>query len=109
MVDEKGPHYFVAFHSPGPKWVEGTPYNQQPEFPKHVEYISGLHDQGKIVVSGPFMEEPGGLAGKLADGGMAILKAVDLTEATKLGTDDPTVRSGMLKVEMKTFWVPFHD
>ena len=33
MVDEKGPHYFVAFHSPGPKWVEGFPYNEQPEFP----------------------------------------------------------------------------
>jgi uncharacterized protein len=109
MVDEKGPHYFVAFHSPGPKWVEGTPYNEQPEFLQHVEYISGLHDKGKIVLSGPFMEEPGGLAGKLANGGMAILKAADLKEATKLGTDDPTVQSGMLKVEMKTFWAPFHD
>jgi hypothetical protein len=31
-----------------------------------------------------------------------------IKEATKLGTDDPTVQSGMLKVEMKTFWVPFH-
>lgn len=109
MVDEQGPHYFVAFHSPGPQWVQGTPYNQQPEFAKHVEYISGLHDQGKIVLSGPFMEEPGGLAGKLANGGMAILRAADLSEATRLGTDDPTVRSGMLKVEVKTFWVPFHD
>jgi uncharacterized protein len=27
---------------------------------------------------------------------------------TKLGTDDPTVQSGMLNVEIKTFWVPFH-
>ena len=108
MVDVKGPHYFVAFHSPGPKWVAGTKYDQQPEFPKHVEYISGLHDQGKIVVSGPFMKRTGGLAGELADGGMAILKAADINEATALGTDDPTVKSGMLNVEMKTFWVPFH-
>lgn len=109
MVDEKGPHYFVAFHSPGPKWVEGTVYNEQPEFLKHVEYISGLHEKGKIVLSGPFMDTPGGLAGKLANGGMAILKAIDLEEATKLGTEDPTVKSGMLQVKMKTFWVPFHD
>lgn len=107
MVDEKGPHYFVAFHSPGPKWVEGTPYNEQPEFMTHVEYISKLHDEGKVVLSGPFMTETGGLAGKLADGGMAILRAADLEEATRLGTDDPTVKSGMLKVEMKIFWVPF--
>jgi uncharacterized protein YciI len=45
---------------------------------------------------------------ELANGGMAILKAADLKEPTKLGTHDPTVQSGMLKVEMKTFWVPFH-
>jgi uncharacterized protein YciI len=108
MVDEKGPPYFVAFPSPGPKWVEGFPYNEQPKFPKHVEYISGLHDKGKIVLSGPFMEKPGGLAGKLANGGMAILKAADLEEATKLGADDPTVQSG-IRVEMKTLWVPFHN
>jgi uncharacterized protein len=55
------------------------------------------------------MEAPGGLAGKLASGGMAIFKAADLAEATKLGTDDPTVQSGMLKVDIKTLWVPLHD
>jgi hypothetical protein len=52
------------------------------------------------------MEAPGGLAGKLASEGMAVFRAADLKEATKLGTDDPTVRSGMLRVEIKTFWVP---
>jgi uncharacterized protein YciI len=46
--------------------------------------------------------------GKLADGGMAIFEVADLEEASALGTDDPTVQSGMLEVEMKTFWVPFH-
>jgi uncharacterized protein YciI len=109
MIDDNGPHYFVVFHSPGPSWVDGTPYNEQPAFMEHVAYISGLHDQGKVVLSGPFMEEPGGLAGKLAEGGMAILRAADLGKATRLGTDDPTVRSGMLKVDIKIFWVPFHD
>jgi uncharacterized protein YciI len=109
VVDENGPHYFVVFHSPGAKWVKGTPYNEQPEFMTRVNYISGLHDQGKIILSGPFMESPGGLSGKLADGGMAIIKAADLKEATKLGTDDPTVKSGMLKADIKTLWVPFHE
>ncbi|MGI4746465.1 MAG: YciI family protein [Janthinobacterium lividum] len=75
----------------------------------HANYISRLHDEGRIVVSGPFMETLGGMAGTMASGGMAILKAADLEEATKLGTDDPTVVSGMLKVDMKIFWVPFHD
>ena len=32
MVDEKGPHHFVMFQNPGPKWIDGVPYNEQPEF-----------------------------------------------------------------------------
>ena len=75
----------------------------------HANYISGLHDKGKIVLSGPFMKTAGGMAGTMAAGGMAIFKAADLEEATKLGTDDPTVKSGMLNVDMKIFWVPFHE
>nr|WP_285427100.1 hypothetical protein [Variovorax paradoxus] len=39
---------------------------------------------------------------------MTIFKAADLEEATKIGTDDPTVKSGMLNVEVKMMWVPFH-
>ena len=109
MIDENGPHYFVMFHSPGPNWVDGKRYNEQPEFMDHVNYISGLHDEGKIILSGPFMEKVGGLAGVLAPGGMAVFRAADLVEATKLGTSDPTVQSGMLAVEIKTLWVPFHE
>ena len=108
MVDENGPHYYVVFHSPGANWVAGVAYNEQPRFLDHVNYISACHDKGQIVLSGPFMEAPGGLAGKLAPGGMAIVKAADLNEATKLGMDDPTVQSGMLNVDVKTLWVPFH-
>jgi uncharacterized protein YciI len=109
MVDEQGPHYFVAFQTPGPNWVTGVPYNQQPEFLTHVGYMNELHEKGAMVLSGPFMKEPGGLAGKLDDGGMTIFKASDLAEATRIATEDPTVQSGMLNVEVKTFWVPFHQ
>lgn len=108
MIDTDGPHYYVVFQSPGAKWIKGTPYNEQPEFMDHANYISECHDKGKVVLSGPFMKEEGGLAGKLEDGGFTIFKAENLAEATKLGTDDPTVKSGMLKVDIKTVWLPFH-
>jgi uncharacterized protein YciI len=39
---------------------------------------------------------------------MTIFKAADLAEAIKIATDDPSVKSGMLNVTVKTFWVPFH-
>ena len=109
MVDENGPHYFVAFQTPGPNWVEGVKYNEQPEFMSHVGYMTELQEKGVTVLSGPFMERAGGLNGVLADGGMTIFKAADLDEAIRIGTDDPTVKSGMLKVDVKMFWVPFHE
>jgi uncharacterized protein YciI len=109
MVDENGPHYFVAFQTPGPKWDSSKKYNEQPEFMDHVGYMTQLQEQGLTVLSGPFMEKAGGLNGVLSDGGMTIFRATDLDEAIRIGTDDPTVKSGMLNVEVKMFWVPFHE
>jgi uncharacterized protein YciI len=108
MVDENAPHYFVAFQTPGPKWIQGVKYNEQPDFMKHVAYMDEMHEKGQTVLSGPFMEKAGGLSGVLEDGGMTIFKAADLAEAKRVATDDPTVQSGMLNVEVKMFWVPFH-
>lgn len=108
MVDENGPHYFVAFQTPGPKWVSGVPYNEQPEFSAHAGYMDLLLSRGLTVLSGPFMKQPGGLNGVLEDGGMTIFRAADMAEAVKIANDDPTVQSGMLNVEVKMFWVPFH-
>lgn len=109
MIDENGPHYFVAFQTPGPKWVQGVKYNEQPDFPIHVGYMAEMQDKGLTVLSGPFMEKAGGLNGVLADGGMTIFKAADLEEAVKIATDDPSVKSGQLAVEVKMLWVPFHE
>ncbi|MEO8643495.1 MULTISPECIES: YciI family protein [Pseudomonas] len=108
MIDENGPHYFVAFHTPGPKWVPGVKYNEQPEFMTHVNYMIELHQKGLIVLSGPFMEKAGGLNGVLANGGMSIFKAADFEDAKKIAGDDPTVKSGFLNLEVKMMWVPFH-
>jgi uncharacterized protein YciI len=63
------------------------------------------HPRGKIVRSGPFLEG----AGVMAPGGMTIFRAADLAEATALGTQEPTVRSGMLTAEVEPWWVPFHE
>jgi uncharacterized protein YciI len=108
MVDENGPHYFVAFQTPGPNWVEGVKYNEQPGFMEHVGYMTEMHEKGQTVLSGPFMLKAGGLNGDLDNGGMTIFKADDLPAAIKIALDDPTVKSGMLDVDVKMIWVPFH-
>lgn len=88
--------------------VEGAGHSQPlPTLPLSTSLVNSFqcHAKGKIVLSGPFMEGPG----IMAAGGMTIFRAADLAEATALGTDDPTVKSGMLKAEVKPWWVPFHD
>jgi uncharacterized protein len=106
--DADGPHYYVVFHSPGPKWVKEKRYNEQPDFMVHVKYMSDLHEKGKVLISGPFMEVEGGLNGRLAPGGMIVLRTKSLEEAARLAKDDPTVKSGMINAEVKILWVPFH-
>jgi uncharacterized protein YciI len=108
MIDENGPHYFVAFQTPGPNWVKGVKYNEQPGFMEHVGYMMHMQEKGLTILSGPFMEKAGGLNGVLADGGMTIYTATDLDEAIRIATDDPTVQSGLLNVDVKMMWVPFH-
>ena len=71
--------------------------------------MTELQEKGLTVLSGPFMEKAGGLNGVLADGGMTIFRAADWDEAIRIGSDDPTVKSGMLNVNVKMFWVPFHE
>ncbi len=65
----------------GPKWVAGTPYNEQPEFWDHVKYMEECQARGKIVLSGLFMEG----AGVMAAGGMTVFKAADIAEAAAHG------------------------
>jgi uncharacterized protein YciI len=108
MIDEHGPHYYVAFQTPGPNWVAGVQYNEQSEFFDHVGYMVEMQEKGLTVLSGPFMKVAGGLNGVLEDGGMTIFEAADYDEAVRIAIEDPTVKSGMLKVDVKTFWVPFH-
>lgn len=98
----------MAFQSPGPNWAQGVKYNEQPGFFDHVGYMTEMAEKGLTVLSVPFMEKAGGLNGVLADGGMTIFKAANFEDANKIATDDPTVKSCPLNVEVKMFSVPFH-
>lgn len=105
MADMNGPTYFIVTQSPGPQWVEGVVYDEQPEFPVHVEYMEKVFATGHTVLSGPFMESAGGA---MLSGGMTILQDVTFEQATTIATDDPTVKSGMLTVDVTPWWIPFH-
>ncbi|MGN7356161.1 YciI family protein [Paenibacillus sp. SAF-054] len=60
---------------------------------RHVEYLKGLESQGKLVLCGPFTDYPGG---------MVIILAKDLIEATNIANSDPLIASGSKTYEIRT-------
>ena len=65
----------------------------------HVEYIHKLFYKGVLVVSGPFSDERGG--------GMFILEANNLHEVVELADNDPAVKDGVLKNNIRLYKLSF--
>jgi uncharacterized protein YciI len=87
------PIHFVAFHSAGPAWQEGTAFFQQPGVEEHAAYYEAELDAGRLESGGPFTDSSGGMAIFRADIGQA--------QAEEIALADPAVRSGLLRVEVK--------
>jgi uncharacterized protein len=77
---------FILLHGPGPLWRANTPFTEQPDVASHVKYMRKYFDQGRIPMGGPFADD---------SGGMMLLEAGDLSEATKIAHADPTVIAGL--------------
>ncbi|GAA4265995.1 hypothetical protein [Frondihabitans peucedani] len=105
MPDMNGPTYVILTQEPGPTWVDGVDYNEQPDFMKHVAYMEEVFASGKTVLSGPFMKSIGG---RTEDGGMTILQDVTIEEAEAIALADPT-DGGMIQTTVKPWWIPFHN
>lgn len=59
----------------------------------HVEHLRALKSKGKLVLCGPFADYPGG---------MVIITAEDLIEATDIANADPFIASGCKSYEIRT-------
>lgn len=59
----------------------------------HVEHLKDLKSQGKLVLCGPFTDFPGG---------MVVIEAKDLAEATEIANADPFIASGCKSFEIRT-------
>jgi uncharacterized protein YciI len=89
---------FALVHRPGPAWVDETGYREQPGIERHIGYLRRLFDEGRMVMGGPFLDDAGGLA---------LIEADDMEEASTFAYDDPTVREGLLSVEVHPWRVVF--
>lgn len=59
----------------------------------HVEHLRTLKNQGKLVLCGPFSDY---------HGGMVIISAEDIKEATDIAMSDPFIASGCKSYELRT-------
>ncbi len=62
--------------------------------PSHIQWIKKLITEGKIVQAGKWGDS----------GGMAILKAENITEAEKTLNEDPLIQSGLVAFELARFY-----
>jgi len=89
---------FVVVHAPGPNWQPDVPLFEQDGVAAHVSHYRELLEAGKLALGGPFLDA--------AAGGMMI-PAPGLTEAeiVAFAHADPAVRSGLLRVDVRPWFV----
>ena len=88
----------VVLHSPGPKWLSKVDFREQPGVMEHVQHYAKLHDDGKLLLGGPFTDADSG-------GMMIAAGGVSREELEEFASSDPAVRAGLLKYEVKTWYV----
>ena len=91
------PIFCVLFHSPGPNWKEGIPFQEQPGVMDHVMYMKKQLDDGVLLMGGPLLDN---------SGGMMVCRSADPEAARKMAEADPAVVAGLLKVEVKQWMIP---
>jgi uncharacterized protein YciI len=91
--------YYLGFLKRGAKWSpEETPEREQIQ-QAHLKNIGRLHEMGKLVAAGPFMED-----GDLR--GIFVFKTATLEEANELTNTDPAVQAGRLRIELHEWKLP---
>lgn len=88
----------VVLHTPGPGWDADSPPFDQPGVSEHVAYLEDLARRKKIEMSGPFLKD--------GVGGMILLATnVSAEEAEQIGTNDPGVKSGLIRYEVRPWLI----
>ncbi|MDQ8756778.1 YciI family protein [Sphingosinicella sp. LHD-64] len=89
---------FLILFSPGPSWRPGVPMRQQ-DLREHAAYHDRLVREGRGFAGGGYVG---------MDGGMAIVRAVDLAEAQAILAADPAIVNGVFAGELRQWRPRFH-
>lgn len=65
----------------------------------HVDYLKGLFENGKLIITGPFIDEK--------KGGMFILNVKDEEELHEIVNNDPAIIAGLARSEVRPYMIVF--
>lgn len=86
---------FLFLFRPGPAWAVGRPMARQ-DLRAHAAYHAALVREGRAVAGGGYVD---------MDGGLAIVRAADLSEARAMLAADPAIRTGVFTADVR-HWRP---
>jgi uncharacterized protein YciI len=91
--------YYLGFLKRGAKWTpEVTPETQRIQ-EAHLKNIGRLHEMGKLMAAGPFLEDT-----DLR--GIFVFKTATIEEANELTNTDPAVQAGRLRIDLYEWKLP---
>lgn len=89
------PIFYVIAYQPGEIWEAGKSFRDQPGVMEHVGYMAQLAENGHLLMGGPFLDN---------SGGMAVIKAGSLYDATAVAQADPSIKGSLLKATVRE-WI----
>ena len=84
--------YYMGFLKRGPNRSQDSTSAMELQM-KHLEHMSKLHKEGKLVMAGPFLDD-----GEIR--GIVVYDVESIEEAVRLTNMDPAVKAGRLTVEV---------
>lgn len=89
--------HLVVFHRPGKAWKPRGSFAEQPGIDRHVAHYAILLKERRLAMGGPFLDNSGGM--------MIAAAGVSKEELARYAADDPAVKSGVLKFEIREWLV----
>jgi uncharacterized protein YciI len=91
----------IVEHRPGPQWLPGVPFREQPNVEQHFATMKSWLDDGRIIVGGPFLDDQGG--------GVIVTRFDSVEDATAAASADAAVKAGLLTFVVRPWFLAMWD
>jgi uncharacterized protein len=88
---------FVIIYTPGPAWIQGKSFSEQPLM-EHGHYLQQLFVEQLLLLGGPFTD---------ATGGMAVIDTESSAEAQVILDQDPAVLKKVFLASLHPWYTVF--